>query len=249
MLQLIQEGEDAMRTEKTNWRSALLVAGILSLSATAWAQTEARQKARSVVRERLDFGARGTIQIIDSFGLIRIEGWDRPEVELNVVKVTYKSYDPQDLDKGMKELEQIKVEMTQIIESSLLAIKTTYPLSGFNRLIRGKPKAQLEYTIKVPRACHIMIKHNIGDIAITNVEGNIEATSRIGEMWLSLPKSNQYVVDARVRIGNVSSEFESTAHQEKPDEAKLQNDTASFTRHLFLRIGIGNIQIKKLKTD
>jgi hypothetical protein len=224
-----------------------LAVGILTFSATALAQPEAQQKARSVSTERIEFSKRGTIQIIKSFGLIKIEGWDRPEVELNLVKTTYKSYDPQNLAEGAKELEEIKVEMIRESENSLLVIKTTYPSSALNRLAGGKPKAQLEYTIKVPRACQLMIKHNIGDIAITDVDGDIEATSRIGGMWLNLPNTNQYAVDARTRIGKFSSEFGPAMQQQKLVGGTLQNNSASPTRQLFLRTGIGEIQIKKLK--
>src|SRR5262245_31880464 len=124
-------------------RSMILLCLIASVGALAFcgeaqAQTVAKQRAEVKTTERVEFGSRGTVQIVDSFGEVSVEGWDKPEVELTVIKKTQKQYDSKNLAKGLKELERIQVEMAQVSESSLLVIKTTFPSRTPARLMRGK---------------------------------------------------------------------------------------------------------------
>lgn len=226
--------------------------GIAGFNGAVRAQSPGKEKARVTTTERVEFGMRGLIQIVDSFGEVRVEGWDQPEVELIVNKSTQKQYLPNDLAKGLKELERVKVAMERVGESSMLVIHTTYASRTPTRLWRGKTNLQLEYTIRIPRTSRLMVKHDIGEVSISNVDGDIEATNRIGELRLDLPEANQYApmyVDARVKIGDVSSEFGPETQRQKLLGAKLEGDPASSTRRLYLRVGIGEIQVTKRKAD
>jgi hypothetical protein len=224
--------------------------GALALCGEAQAQTVAKQRTEVTTTERVEFGSRGTVQIIDSFGEVSVEGWDKPEVEMTVTKKTQKQYEPKNLAKGLKELERIKVEMAQVSESSLLVIKTTFPSRTPTRLMRGKTNLNLEYRIKVPRHSSLMIKHDIGEVGVANVDGDIEATNRIGEIHLRLPGENQYAVDARVKIGDVSSEFGKTDYsRQKLLGAKMESNPPPSTRRLYLRVGIGDIQVSKMSNE
>jgi hypothetical protein len=237
-----------MRERRTVFPYFIAIAAIAAFCGTTEAQVVTKQKAKLRVTEQIEFGTRGLIQIIDSFGEVKVEGWDKPEVELIVDKTTQKQYLPKDLAKGIKELERVKIQMERVAESSLLVIKTSFPSRTPTRLMRGKTNTQLDYSIKIPRTCRLMIKHDIGEVLISNIDGDIEATNRIGEISLQLPETNQYSVDAKVKIGDVSSEFGPTTERQKLLGAKLASDQSSSDRHLYLRVGIGEIQITKLKT-
>jgi hypothetical protein len=227
-----------------------VVIGALALCGEAQAQTVAKQRAEVTTTERVEFGSRGTIQIVDSFGEVNVEGWDKPEVEMTVTKKTQKQYEPKNLAKGLKELDRIKVEMAQVSESSLLVIKTTFPSRTPTRLMRGKTNVNLEYKIKVPRGSSLMIKHDIGEVGVSNVDGDIEATNRIGEIHLRMPGENQYAVDARVKIGDVSSEFGNADYsRQKLLGAKMESNLPPSTRRLYLRVGIGDIQVSKMPNE
>ncbi len=236
-----------MRIKSILW--LCLVVTIVTFCPLAWAQSPAKERAKVTTTERIEFGMRGLIQVIDSFGEVRVEGWDKPEVELTLNKSTQKQYLPKDMAKGMKELERVKVAMERVGESSMLVINTTYPARTPMRMMRGKTNLQLEYTIRIPRTSRLMVKHDIGEVVIANVDGDIEATNRIGELRLDLPEANQYAVDARVKIGDVSSEFGPETQRQKLLGAKLAGDPATSTRRLYLRVGIGEIQVTKLKPE
>jgi hypothetical protein len=220
----------------------------LALGLAVQAQTVDKREAEVKTTQNLEFGARGTIQIVDSFGSVKVEGWDKEEVEMTVTKRTQKKYEQKDLAKATKGLERFKVTMEALGETSLLVIKTTYP--SWTPIFRGKSNLQLDYIIKVPRQSALLIKHGIGEVEVVNVSGDIEATASIGEISLKLPEEQSYAVDARVRIGDVSSEF-GQATQRKgvfAVGAKLAGEPASPTRRIFARIGIGDIQVTKMRS-
>jgi hypothetical protein len=212
------------------------------------AQTAAKREAETASTQNLEFGARGTIQIVDSFGEVKVEGWDREEVELTVTKRTQKKYEPKDLAKAVKELERVNVTVDRLSENSMLVINTRFPSRTPSRLMRGKTNLNLKYLVKVPSGCVLMIKHDIGEVEITNVSGDIEAVARIGDITLRLPETQDYAVDARVRIGDVSSEFGPDAKRQGVLSvgAKLAGEPAPPARRIFLRLGIGDITVGKL---
>jgi hypothetical protein len=222
---------------------------LLALAHPAQAQTEVRSKAESITKQSLEFSPKGTIQIIDSFGSVKIEGWDKEEVELTFTKRTQKKYEPKDLAKASKGLERVKVSMDLVDESKLLVINTAYPSWSPARLFGGKTNLDLKYVIKVPRRSSLFIKHSIGEVHVTDVSGGIEATASIGEIKLQLPDEQRYAVDARARIGDVSSEFGAITHRRGPLSvgAMLVGEPDAPTRRIFLRVGIGEIEVTKLQ--
>jgi predicted membrane protein len=188
---------------------------------------------------------------VDSFGSVKVEGWDKEEVELTVTKRTQKKYEPKDIAKATKDLERFNVTMETVGETSMLVINTTYPSWTPARMLRGKTNLNLDYLIKVPRQSTLFIKHGIGEVDVTNVSGDIEATASIGEISLKLPEDQSYAVDAHVRIGDVSSEFGQTTHRQGfiPVGAKLAGDPADPTRRIFLRLGIGDINVTRVGSE
>jgi hypothetical protein len=220
----------------------------LALCLPAHAQTVEEREAESTTTQSLEFGARGTIQIVDSHGSVKVEGWDKEEVELTVTKKTQKKYGSKDLAKAEKGLERVKVVMEVVAENAMLVIDTKYPSWTPFRMFGGKTNLNLNYLIKVPRQSTLFIKHGIGEVDVTNISGDIEATASIGEITLRLPEENIYAVNARARIGDVSSAFGPATQRQGPFSvgAKLEGEPVAPTRRVYLRVGIGDIQVTKL---
>ncbi|HKQ73265.1 MAG TPA: alpha/beta hydrolase [Blastocatellia bacterium] len=237
------------KQQMTLW---LLLSGCcLALSFPAHAQTVDKRKAEITTTQALEFDAKGTIQIVDSFGSVKVEGWDKEEVELTVTKRTQKTYGQKDLAKAMKGLERFKVTMEPVGETSMMVINTAYPSWTPARMFRGKTNLELNYLIKVPRQSALLIKHGIGEVQVADVAGDIEATASIGEITLNLPEGQHYAVDARVRIGDVSSEFGQDTQRQGlfAVGAKLAGEPAAPTRRIFARMGIGDIQVTRLRAE
>ncbi|HEX5080551.1 MAG TPA: DUF4097 family beta strand repeat-containing protein [Blastocatellia bacterium] len=240
-----------MRNKSRMTIGLLLLSCCLALSLTVQAQTVEKREAEIRTTQSLEFGANGTIQIVDSFGTVKVEGWDKEEVELTVTKRTQKKYEPKDIAKAEKDLERFKITMESVGETSMLVINTSYPSWTPARMFRGKTNLDLDYLIKVPRQSTLFIRHGIGEVDVTNVSGDIEATASIGEISLNLPEDQSYAVDARVRIGDVSSAFGQTTQRKGfiPVGAKLSGDPAAPTRRIFLRLGIGDINVNKMQSE
>jgi predicted membrane protein len=240
-----------MRNKREMTFGILLFGCCLALNLPVHAQSDGKREASSTTTQCLEFGASGTIQIVDSFGSVKVEGWDKEEVELTVMKRTQKKYGPKDLAKAAKVLERFNVTMESVGETSMLVINTTYPSWTPARMFRGKTNLDLNYLIKVPRQSTLFIKHGIGEVDVTNVSGDIEATASIGEISLKLPEGQSYAVDAHVRIGDVSSEFGQTTHRQGfiPVGAKLEGDPSAPTRRIFLRLGIGDINVARMGSE
>ena len=240
-----------MRNKRQITLVLLLFVCCLALGLPAQAQTVDKREAEITTTQSLEFGAKGTVQIVDSFGTVKVEGWDKDEVELTVTKRTQKKYEPKNLAKAAKGLERFKVTMEPVGETSMMVINTTYPSWTPARMFRGKTNLNLNYLIKVPRQSTLLIKHGIGEVEVTNVSGDIEATASIGEITLRLPEGQNYAVDAHVRIGDVLSEFGQVTQRKGlfAVGAKLAGEPASPTRRIFARIGIGDIQVARLSAD
>lgn len=223
----------------------------LALCLPAQAQTVTKQAAEANTKQSVEFGAQGTIQIVDSFGSVKVEGWDKDEVELTFTKRTQKKYAPNSRAKAARELERVNAKLELVEENTLLVLNTTYASRTLPRLWRGKTNLQLDYLLKVPRQSTLQIKHDIGEVQVTGVAGDIEATARIGEIALQLPAEQSYAVDARVRLGDVSSEFGQATERQGMFSvgAKLAGAPSLRQRRVFVRLGIGDIQVSKLRAE
>ena len=240
-----------MRNKLVMKHGLILFGFCLAFGLPVHAQGVAKREAEVTTKQSLELGPRGTIQIVDSFGSVKVEGWDRDEVEMTVTKRTHKKYEPKDLAKAEKGLERFKVTMESVNETSMVVINSTYLSWTPARMFRGKTNLDLKYLIKAPRQSTLLIKHSIGDVEVTDISGDIEATASIGELTLKLPEGQDYTVDARVRIGDVSSEFGQVSQRQGflAVGAKLAGDPAATARRIFARLGIGDIHVTKLRSD
>src|SRR5262245_12681349 len=240
-----------MRNKRQMKLGLLLFVCCLALGLPAQAQTVDKREAEITTTQSLEFGAKGAIQIVDSFGTVKVEGWDKEEVELTVTKRTQKKYEPKNLAKAAKGLERFKVTMEPVGETSMMVISTRYLSWTPARMFRGKTNLKLDYLIKVPRQSTLLIKHGIGEVEVNNVSGDIEATASIGEISLRLSEDQSYAVDAHVRIGDVSSEFGQTTKRQGlfAVGAKLAGEPSTPTRRIFLRVGIGDIHVAKMRSE
>jgi len=127
----------------------------------------------------------GTLELNNINGTVRIEGWDKDEVEVRAVKTT--------TDKESK-LDMVSIDVNSSPDS--LSISTRYPQE------EGVEVA-VEYTVHVPR--HALLKHintvngtlrvkdldSVGDLHTVN--GNIEVYESSGNLHAHTTNGNVYV--------------------------------------------------------
>ncbi|SPE31278.1 exported hypothetical protein [Candidatus Sulfotelmatomonas gaucii] len=210
--------------------------------------------------ERVPFLPGGTIRLERSYGYLTVEGWDEPEVEVTVTKSTDRFYGPEHKDKAEKPFDQIRVVterrsdkewvtstatparnslFTSVLPSGQIIL--TWPLPPNNK--RG---VTVEYIVHVPRDSRLVVHHDNGYVWVSDVTGDIEVNSHTGDMIVMLPDPGPYSIDARTRLGRVSSDL--TGNVKILSQFLVGSHFAyasqAGARRIYLRMGRGSITIK-----
>jgi hypothetical protein len=207
-----------------------------------------KQPARAVSTERVNFAPGGTIRLNDSFGYLMVEGWDRSEVEITAIKSIETYYETKEREQAAQRLERIHI-FAERRSGAELAISTALP--SRSRLLpppwRRKTKGgvTVEYQIRVPRDSRLVIHHGGGYILVSNVTGDVEATSGSGDIVLILPGPDKYSIDAKTRLGKVVSDFGSSTRRRYLAGERLAIANPPPSHRVYARMGRGSITIKE----
>ena len=227
----------------------LVIAIVLSLPLLA---NDRSKEALSTTRtERFNVAAAGAIRLENSFGEVDIDGWDRPEVELTVVRSSERLYDPNGRAEAQRRLDSVQITAKQ--NGNDVVISTAYPpRNRFVHPLSRRSDIEIRYRIRAPRASKLIIGHNRGGMNVSDISGDIHAMVINGQITLMLAPDGQYAIDARCALGRVYSDFEGRDQSRwvLGEEFDLQS-TAPAT-NLYLRVRVGDIIILKQhgpKTD
>ncbi|HLK69731.1 MAG TPA: hypothetical protein VKU19_40155 [Bryobacteraceae bacterium] len=193
----------------------------------------------------VEFASGGTIRILNATGQLDVEGWDQPQVEITVIKSTYRGASAKEQENGKHELDRLKVT-TDRKSPSELVISTAYPGRSLTRPFRGMTDMTLQYHIKVPNDAHLVIRHDSGDVRLDNLTGEIDAESHSGDMVALLPSAGHYEIDARCSVGGVYSDFAGTHHTRHLIGETFVQEASTPVTKVKLRVGIGGIQVLKI---
>jgi len=209
--------------------------------------------------ERVPFQPGGTIQFDNSYGYLTVEGWDEPEVEVTVTKSTNRFYQPERKQKAEaeKRFDQIRVAAErrsdkELAISTSLPVRHSFPSSILpaHRIVFTMPKHRklgvtVEYTVHVPRDSRLIVHHDNGYVWVSDVTGDIEVDSHTGDMIVMLPDPGPYSIDARTRLGSVSSDFSGEGHKRFLVGTNFAYASRAPSRRIRLRMGRGSITIKR----
>jgi hypothetical protein len=181
----------------------------------------------------MDFAPGGAIHIDGSYGILHVDGWDRPEVAVTVTKSLPYGYERKHPDKAKQRLEGLRV-VAERTSATELTISTT------------KSSLGIEYEIRVPRNSSLAIHHHVGFVSISGVTGDIDATCRRGDLVLWLPQKGSYAIDARSKVGTVASDFPGTFAVRYLIGQRYSHMDASPSRRIHLRTRFGGITIQPI---
>lgn len=234
------------RDTRKMWRGGfVLLSGVAcALSANAATTDEASQRVQVSKTQMLDFQTGGTVTLKNSTGELTIEAWDQPNVEITTIKSTKGDYAASEHDKAMHLLDAVQVKPER--KGADLVITTSFPkraLPPFSPF-GGATNFDLAYVVKVPRDSKLVITHNIGDVNVEEVTGDIRASALQGMIFLHLPEDAKYDINAKTAIGRVKSDFEGSTQRRFPlGDSFLESPSAP--HKLDLRIRFGDIVIFK----
>ena len=189
--------------------------------------------------QQVDFAPGGAIHLTAASSNLFVEAWDRPVVEITTTKSSRRA----------RCLDEIRV-VTERASATELAITTTLPPSNFfARLFGLTCGATVEQHVKAPRDSRLVIRHRAGYVMVSRMSGDIEASSRSGDIVLMLPDPGPYAIDAKSTFGGVSSDFAGTSHRKKFLGGAFAGANAPSSRRIYLRIGFGGITIKEVPSN
>lgn len=226
----------------------LLVTAI-ALALPVLADDRSKETLSSTHTERFNIPAAGAIRLENSFGELDIDGWDRPEVEVTVVRSTERPYDAKahahNRDEVQRRLDSVQITAKQ--DGNDVVISTTYPpRNGFTHPLSRRSDIEIGYRIKAPRASKLIVDHNSGGVNVSDIGGDIHATVINGQITLTLDSAGQYAVDARSTVGNIYSDFEGHAQRRQILGEEFGRPGTGPVANLYLRVRIGDIIIQKL---
>lgn len=198
--------------------------------------------------ESIKFASGGTIRINNSYGHLTVEGWDEPEVQITVIRSTESFYAPGQEKEIAQRFEKIEVTAERRSEKELVITTIVPSRNGtWAPPLKNRTKLgiMLEYRILAPRDTHLVVKHDNGYVWVSDLTGDVEVKSHTGDMIVALPDPGAYSIDARTRVGSVSSDlYARNRNQFLLGTHYSYSDNAPAHR-IFLRMGRGSITIKK----
>ena len=204
-----------------------------------------KQSFEATSTERVPFAPGGTIRLKNSYGYLTVEGWDEPEVEITVIKSTDSLYEPSQQQLAERPFGEVRV-VTERLSDKELAISTIIPAR--RRLLpNAEHGVTVEYRIRVPRDSRLIVHHDHGYVWVSDMTGDLDVRSHTGDMIVMLPEPGPYSIDARTRLGSVSSDL--TGKSLSRLSQFLVGSHFDYTslapkRRVYLRMGRGSITLK-----
>jgi hypothetical protein len=197
----------------------------------------AERPVQVVTTEAVDYVG-GTIRLTSTYGELNVETWDEPRVEVTATRTAFRH--AKDEEQGKAYLKRIKVDVKKV--GGDVEVTTQFPgRNRFMRAVRGMGDFNLDYRVKVPRNAKLEIRHGVGDVIVTGVSGDIDATVKSGDIVVQLPRGEKYAIDAKTAVGTVYSDVDGKQGSSYVVGQKLEGGSG---RRVRLRVSVGGISIQ-----
>jgi hypothetical protein len=229
---------------------AAIAFGCLAFAADQSKQNELKQIAQVSKTERMDFPSGGTLGLKHSIGVLTVEAWDRPDVEITTIKSTKAELDARGRERAGSQLEKVHVATER--SGNELVVTTTFPRhlafpSSFPS--KGEVSFLLEVRIKAPAAARVIDEHHdVGEVNIDGLISDIQVRLHQGAITLHLPEEGQYSIHAKSTFGSVNSDF--SEHEKRRwwvlGHQSVTEATAA-PHKLDLKVAFGDIVLLKTR--
>lgn len=222
----------------------------LGIGCAALAIDEAPQKIQVSKTEQVDFPPGGVLRLTNSIGTLTVAGWDQPKAEITTAKSTKRAYSAVESAKFSAELDKVRV--TTQHNGNDLVVATDFP--RHRAWPPGNPWGSgadfdLDYVIHVPRNTRLIVSdHDVGEIHIDDLTGDIDVTLLQGEVMLHLPENGKYAIDAKTDYGNVNCDFPGVQKRRRWFTGhEWEGEQPAGAQKLNLKVGYGDVVILKIQ--
>ena len=224
--------------------------GLAAASSVAWASPlmAAEDKAAVEVSRSatLPLVAGGTVRVDKTWGDVSVEAWDNPTVEVMLTATSKRAYTPAEADEARARLARFDFD-AKAASPGEVAVTGVSPNASLLRPFGGKSGVSVRYAIKMPRTSSLVLRHDVGDVAVAGVQGDVDVANDTGEIRLKLPMGPGVVVETSSRIGDVELGEElrgkGTFKRRALVGHRFSYQPATPERHIKAHVGIGGITI------
>ncbi len=222
---------------------AILVSAAVAIAAPLFGDAGNKMLIGVANTQQVPFQPGGTIHVDRSDGELSIEGWDQPTVELTVIKTPDQLYSAKDQAEAAKRAELVKVTAERKSDTEL-EISTALPhYSRWTHPFGPIAGISMEYRLRVPRNSKLVIHHGNGEVMVSGVVGDIEATGHAGDIAVLLPETEKYSIAAKSKFGTVWCDFDGDFQHHLMKSAFALTAPAP-AHQILLRMDRGGIEIK-----
>jgi hypothetical protein len=145
---------------------------------------------------------RGTLFVDTRIGDVRVEGWDKPGVEIDAEKVVQAGS-----EEGARKLfEQIQIQLNENGEEVFL--RALFPPRRPWRLFRGATKLSVNFRIRMPYEAKLTLQCVDGDVRVSGIAGHQQIRVSYGDVEVTIPSVPRlHSLDARAFLGYVQSDL------------------------------------------
>lgn len=216
-----------------------LAAIMLCIARTASGDEPPHKRVQSETTDLARFGPNGIIRLANSSGSLIVEGWDRQEVQVTVLKWIDQNPD----SKPLPDADQLLKGTSVTIEhpsATEVKVSTAHPLRH----------VAIQYHIYAPRDSRIAVDHRGGYILLSGLTGDIDVASRNGDIVLMLPAQASYAIDAFNKVGVIAADMSGAIkHKHIVGEQFRLDKQPPAAHHMRLRMGFGGITIKEVPPE
>jgi hypothetical protein len=216
-----------------------LAAIMLCIARLAFGDEPPRKQVQSETTDVIPIGPGGIIRLANSSGNLIIEGWDRQEVKVTVVKWIDHELESKQLPEAEQHLKNTSVTVEHP-SADEVKISTAHPLR----------QVAIRYHIYAPRDSRIAVDHRGGYVLLIGLTGDINVASRNGDIVLMLPVQASYAIDAFNKLGVITADMPGTIkHKHIFGEQFTFDQQPRAAHHMRLRMGFGGITIKQVSLE
>ncbi len=190
-----------------SWMPGLLLkvsaAGILSIAfALASVGTLRADEFSQVSRYSIPMSSYGKLSINTRMGNIRIEGWDKPHMEIEAEKVARAGSE----EEAWKLYDRLKIDIQG--KEKTVFLRTIYPPRRPWRPFRGESRLSVNFRIRMPYDIDLEMKCVDGDIRISGMIGYQYVRLNYGDVEIDLSSVDQLrSIRAKSWLGYVQSDL------------------------------------------
>jgi hypothetical protein len=227
---------------------ALIVFGAGCLLAAAG---EPGQKAQVTQTERIDFSDGGPLRLASSIGVLTVEAWDRPDLDITTDKSTKVEHDAHQREKAAQQLESVRVVAerrgNELVVTTNCARHRPFPPTNILDPLAKEASLDLEYHIKAPGTARVIAHRHIAEVNTDSFTGDIQVTLHKGEIMLHLPEDGRYDIHAKSKFGDVNNDFPEEERRWWLIGHRIVNQDLRAPHKLNLRVKFGDIVILKTR--